>query len=91
MQLFYFWKDHCAPCAAAKPIVEQVTTQLGLPVRWLNARAPEAGDLILGFGVMAVPTLVVVKDKKKVAALVGADLQNAGKLTKQLEKLQADE
>lgn len=90
MELYYFWKDHCAPCNAAKPVVEHVAKVLDLPVRWINARAPEAGDLILGFGIMAVPTLVVVKDKKKVAALVGADLQNATKLTKQLEKLQAD-
>lgn len=87
MELYYFWKEHCAPCKAAKPIVEQVANSMQLPVQWLNVREPEGERLITPFGLMTVPTLVLVKDKHKIGEASGAELQNVEKLKKRLEKL----
>jgi thiol-disulfide isomerase/thioredoxin len=89
MELYYFWKHHCAPCAAAKPIVEKTAKELGVPVNWLDVRSPEGEAYIIPWNLMTVPTLVVVKDKHKIADVTGAELQNAPKLAKQLEKLKA--
>lgn len=84
MTLYYFWKAACAPCAAAKPIVEQVAKDLDIPVRWLDVRSPEGEAYIAPFNLMTVPTLVLVQDKHKVLDITGADLQNAAKLTKRI-------
>jgi thioredoxin 1 len=86
MELYYFWKDHCAPCKAAKPVVEQVAKELDIPVKWLDVRSPEGEPYIIPFNLLAVPTLVLVKDKRKVLDITGPDLQNAAKLTKRLDK-----
>jgi thioredoxin 2 len=87
MELLYFWKEHCAPCKAAKPIVEQVAKDLQVTVRYLNVREPEGERFIIPLGLMTVPTLVAVKDGKKVFDVTGNDLQNAAKLTRQLDRL----
>jgi thiol-disulfide isomerase/thioredoxin len=87
MELLYFWKDHCAPCKAAKPIVEQVAKDLNLKVSWLNVREPEGERFITPLGLMTVPTLVALKDGKKVFDVSGADLQNGAKLKKRLERV----
>lgn len=89
MELLYFWKENCAPCKAAKPIVEQVATDLGIPVSWLNVREPEGERLITPLGLMTVPTLVAVKDGKKLFDVSGPDLQAAQKLKRRLEKVDA--
>jgi thiol-disulfide isomerase/thioredoxin len=89
MELLYFWKENCAPCKAAKPVVEQVAKDLNVTVSWLNVREPTGEAYITPFNLMAVPTLVVVKDKHKVADITGGDLQNATKLARQLDKLRS--
>lgn len=89
MELYYFWKENCAPCKAAKPIVEQIATDLGIQVSWLNVREPEGERLITPLGLMTVPTLVAIKDGKKLFDVSGPDLQSAQKLKRRLEKADA--
>lgn len=83
-ELFYFWKEHCAPCKVARPIVERVATEHQYPVQYLDARSPEGEQYIIPFGLMAVPTLVVVVGSKPVARITGPDLQKPERLAKLL-------
>lgn len=86
LEFYYFWKDHCAPCKAARPLIEQIAAEHQLPVTYLDVRSTEGERYIGPFNLMAVPTLVVVKDGKPVASLMGGDLQSMDKLTKKLLK-----
>lgn len=85
-ELYYFTKEHCAPCKVARPIVERVAAALPLPMTALDVRSPEGEPYISAFNLLAVPTLVLLLDGKKVTSLSGADLQSAEKLTKHLTK-----
>lgn len=86
IQLYYFWKDHCAPCKVARPIVEHLAKVLELNVTYLDVRSEEGERYITPFNLLAVPSLVIVKDGKLVVTLTGPDLQNEQKLSKVLSK-----
>lgn len=90
IEFFYFWKDHCAPCKAARPLVERIATEHQLTVTYLDVRSPEGEQYIGPFNLLAVPTLVVAKGGKPVASLTGGDLQGFEKLTKKLLKFAED-
>lgn len=71
MELYFFYKPDCAPCAAQKPVIEALAAETGVPVRWLNA---ETNLTAVGvYRVKAVPTVVVVDQQGgRVAGFFGA-------------------
>lgn len=64
-QLLLFTKERCAPCAVAKPQVEKAAAELGLELEQVDALSPRGESLILPFNILAVPTLLVLRDGKK--------------------------
>jgi thioredoxin-like negative regulator of GroEL len=88
--LVMFTKDRCNPCAVAKPHVERAAKALGIELTLMDATTREAGPLVLGFGILTVPTVVALKDKKKWQEFSGAteltEKHLVAKLSKLLEK-----
>lgn len=62
--LLMFHTDHCSPCKAIKPQVEQLELELQIPVRYINALSPEAQADVETYGVRTVPTVVLLRDGK---------------------------
>lgn len=58
--LAFYYKDDCAPCAAAKPIADAIAAKAGVELLYLNAEADLLKPLVANHKVKAVPTLVVV-------------------------------
>jgi thiol-disulfide isomerase/thioredoxin len=87
IELYYFWKEHCAPCKAARPLIERVAADLKLTLHALDVRSTEGEAYITPWNLLAVPTLVIAQDGRKITAVTGAELQSADKLHKQLTKL----
>lgn len=85
-ELYYFWKDHCAPCKAARPVVERLAAEHQWPVTYLDVRSDEGERYITPFNLMAVPSLVVVVEGRKAATITGPELQNDQKLYKAVIK-----
>lgn len=65
-----FYADWCGPCKMLAPIVEQVATESN-DVKVCRINVDEAQDLAVQYGIMSIPTLVVIKNGKEANRAVG--------------------
>ncbi len=69
--LIDFYADWCGPCRMMAPILEAVAAEReDLLVAKVNV--DENAELASRFGVMSIPTLVVLEDGEEIKRIVGA-------------------
>ena len=69
--LLDFWASWCGPCRMVSPIVDEIAAERG-DIKVGNVNVDEQPELAAQFGVMSIPTLVVMKGGKVVNKMVGA-------------------
>lgn len=69
--LLDFWASWCAPCRMLSPIVDEVAAERS-DIKVGKINVDEEPELAGRFGVMSIPTLVVMKNGKIVNQAVGA-------------------
>ena len=69
--LLDFWAPWCGPCRMVVPIVEQIAEERP-DVKVGKVNIDEQFELAREFGVMTIPTLVVMKDGKVIRQSSGA-------------------
>ena len=70
--LIDFWAPWCGPCQMMGPIIEQLAEEYEGKAKVGKVNVDEDGELSQAFGVMSIPTIVLVKDGKVVKQAVGA-------------------
>ena len=68
--LIDFWASWCGPCKQMEPILEEFSTDTGIPVGKLNV--DENLEKPQKYSVQSIPTMVLFKDGNPVHTVVGA-------------------
>lgn len=68
--LLDFWASWCGPCRMLSPVVDEVAEE-NPQIKVGKINVDEEGDLAASFGVMSIPTLVVIKNGQVVNQSVG--------------------
>ena len=69
--LLDFWAPWCGPCRMVSPIVDEIAAERN-DIKVGKVNIDEQPELAGQFGVMSIPTLVVMKGGKVVNQMVGA-------------------
>ena len=68
--LLDFWASWCGPCMMLSPVVDEIAAEC--PDYFVGKiNVDEEGELANAFGIVSIPTLVVMKDGKMVNSSVG--------------------
>lgn len=68
--LIDFWAEWCGPCRMLSPVVDEIANEQ-TEVKVCKVNVDNEPELATQFGVMSIPTLVVIKDGKVVNQSVG--------------------
>ncbi|MCI8801286.1 thioredoxin [Acetatifactor muris] len=71
-----FWAPWCGPCRMVGPVVEEIAGERS-DIKVCKVNVDEQPELAGQFGIMSIPTLMVIKGGKIVAQAMGARPKSA--------------
>ncbi|PRO64947.1 thioredoxin [Alkalicoccus urumqiensis] len=66
-----FWAPWCGPCKMIAPVLEELDGDMGDKVKIVKLDVDENQETASKYGVMSIPTLLVMKDGEVVDQVVG--------------------
>ena len=72
IQLVDFYADWCGPCIVMKPVIDEIEKELAGKTEVKKVNVDEDQDEASKYGVMSIPTYLVLKDGREVERFVGA-------------------
>jgi thioredoxin 1 len=66
-----FWAPWCGPCKMIAPVLEELDSEMGDKVKIVKVDVDENQETAGKYGVMSIPTLVVLKDGEVVDKVIG--------------------
>lgn len=74
--LLDFWASWCGPCRMVSPIIDEIAEETA-DKKVCKINVDEQPELAQAFGVMSIPTLMVMKDGEVVGQSVGVKSKEA--------------
>jgi thioredoxin 1 len=72
-----FWAAWCGPCRLVSPVVESFVEKHGDKIGVAKVNTDENQQLAMRYSIFSIPTLIVFKDGREAARLVGYMPQEA--------------
>ena len=69
--LIDFWAAWCGPCKMIGPKIEELGAEVEGKAKVCKVNVDEEMSLAQKFGIMSIPTIVILKDGKEVNRVVG--------------------
>ncbi len=66
-----FWAEWCGPCKMIAPIVDEIAEEYDGQIRVAKVDADENQEVLMQYGVMGIPTLILFKDGEAVERITG--------------------
>ncbi|MCR2821948.1 thioredoxin [Lederbergia panacisoli] len=66
-----FWAPWCGPCKMIAPVLEELDVELGEKAKIVKVDVDDNQETASKFGIMSIPTLVVLKNGELVDKTVG--------------------
>ncbi len=77
------WAPWCGPCRMIGPIIDQIADEMEGKIVFGKLNVDENQETTARFGIMSIPTILVMKNGKEAERIVGFNAKNA--LTAKLE------
>lgn len=71
IKLLDFWAAWCGPCQMMKPVIEELEKELKDKVEFVEINVDENSTEASKYGVMGIPTFIVLKDGKEIGRKTG--------------------
>lgn len=72
VELLDFYADWCGPCVVMKPVLEELEKEMASTVKITKIDVDQKQEEASKYGVMSIPTYVILKDGKEVDRFIGA-------------------
>ncbi len=67
-----FWAPWCGPCRSLAPALEEMAVEYAGQLKVVKVNVDENKESASKYGVMSIPTMIIFKDGKDVATMVGS-------------------
>ena len=74
--LLDFWAPWCGPCRMLAPVIDQIANE-NPQIKVMKVNIDQEPELAATFGIMSIPTLVVVKSGRESRRAVGVQSKSA--------------
>ncbi len=74
-----FWAEWCGPCKAMGPSVDKLAEEMGAELRVVKLDTENNADTAAKYGVMSIPTFLLIKNGEVVHTMMGAKPYDAFK------------
>ena len=75
--LIDFWASWCMPCKIIAPAVEELAGELAGKVKVAKSNVDESPELATELSVLNIPTLILFKNGKEAARMIGVNSKDA--------------
>ena len=72
-----FWAPWCGPCKAISPSVDALAEEMADKLKVVKINTDESGEIAGKYGIMSIPTLLIIKGGEVVETLVGNQSKQA--------------